>query len=88
VIGAYTVTGEADALVHLRVSDTAHLERTLEALSDEPFVARTRSVIVLSRLLERQVPGPRTTERFVLSSVRASQRGSADDRRPSPRGGC
>jgi DNA-binding Lrp family transcriptional regulator len=58
VIGAYTVTGEADALVHVRVSDTTHLERTLEALSDEAFVARTRSVIVLSRLLERQVPGP------------------------------
>jgi DNA-binding Lrp family transcriptional regulator len=57
VIGAYTITGDADALVHLRVRDTAHLEDTLERLGEEPFVARTRSVIVLSRLLERQVPG-------------------------------
>lgn len=56
VIGAYTITGDADALVHVRVGDTGHLERLLERLADEPFVARTRSVIVLSRLLERPSP--------------------------------
>lgn len=55
VIGAYTITGDPDALVHVRVRDTAHLEETLEQIRSEPFVARTRSVLVLSRLLERQV---------------------------------
>lgn len=58
VVDAYTITGDPDALVHLRASDTAHLEATLEQVRSQPFVVRTRSVIVLSRLLERQLPGP------------------------------
>jgi DNA-binding Lrp family transcriptional regulator len=56
VVGAYTITGDPDALVHLRASDTPHLEATLERIRSEPFVVRTRSVMVLSRLLERDVP--------------------------------
>ncbi len=55
VVGAYTVSGDADALVHLRTADTAHLEQTLERVRDEPFIDRSHSVIVLSRLLERQI---------------------------------
>jgi DNA-binding Lrp family transcriptional regulator len=51
VIGAYTVSGEADALVHLRVADMAHLEQALERLRAEPFVTSTRSMIVLTRLV-------------------------------------
>lgn len=57
VVGAYTITGDPDALVHMRASDIAHLEATLERIRSEPFVVRTRSVLVLSKLLERQVPG-------------------------------
>lgn len=52
VVGAYTVSGEADALVHLRAADIAHLEQSLERLRAEPFVTSTRSMIVLSRLVE------------------------------------
>jgi DNA-binding Lrp family transcriptional regulator len=55
IIGAYTITGDPDALVHLRASDTDHLEATLQQIRSEPFVARTRSVLVLSRLIERQI---------------------------------
>ena len=51
VVGAYTVSGEADALVHLRTADIAHLEQVLEKLRAEPFVTSTRSMIVLSRLV-------------------------------------
>jgi len=51
VVGAYTVSGEADALVHLRASDIAALEQALEKLRAEPFVRSTRSMVVLSRLL-------------------------------------
>ncbi|HSK22454.1 MAG TPA: AsnC family transcriptional regulator [Egicoccus sp.] len=58
VVGAYTITGDPDALVHLRARDTTHLEATLEEIRSEPFVVRTRSVLVLSRLLERQVRPP------------------------------
>jgi DNA-binding Lrp family transcriptional regulator len=52
VIGAYTVSGQADALVHLRAADIGHLEQALERLRAESFVTSTRSMIVLSRLVE------------------------------------
>ena len=52
VVAAYTVSGEADALVHLRAADIGHLEQALERLRAEPFVSSTRSTIVLSRLTE------------------------------------
>ncbi len=58
VIGAYTVSGEADALVHLRAADMAHLEQALERLRAEPFVTSTRSMIVLSRLVEHTTTIP------------------------------
>jgi len=51
VVGAYTVSGEADAVVHLRAADIPQLERALERLRSEPFVTSTRSMIVLSRLV-------------------------------------
>ena len=58
VVGAYTVSGQADALVHLRAADIGHLEQTLERLRAEPFVTSTRSMIVLSRLVETPAPVP------------------------------
>jgi DNA-binding Lrp family transcriptional regulator len=56
VVGAATVSGTADALVHMLASDVKQLERALERIRDEPNVDHTRSVIVLSRLIDR----PRT----------------------------
>jgi DNA-binding Lrp family transcriptional regulator len=60
VVGAYTISGEADALVHLRAVDMAALEQALEKLRAEPFVTSTRSMIVLSRLVDTatSVPPP------------------------------
>jgi DNA-binding Lrp family transcriptional regulator len=60
VVAAYTVSGEADALVHLRAADIAHLEQALERLRAEPFVTSTRSMIVLSRLVDSPtvIPAP------------------------------
>jgi DNA-binding Lrp family transcriptional regulator len=58
VVGAYTVSGEADALVHLRAADIGHLEQALERLRAESFVTSTRSMIVLSRLVETPSPVP------------------------------
>lgn len=58
VVAAYTVSGDADALVHLRAADIRHLEQALERLRAEPFVTSTRSTIVLSRLVDQTpVPG-------------------------------
>ena len=53
VVSAFTITGDADALLHLRVSDAAHLEDALERIRAEQIVTQTRSVVVLSRLLDR-----------------------------------
>ncbi|WP_020573500.1 Lrp/AsnC family transcriptional regulator [Actinopolymorpha alba] len=53
VVSACTLTGEADALVHVLAADIHHFEEVLERMNAEPYVARTKSVLVLSRLLER-----------------------------------
>ena len=53
VVAAYTVTGDADAIVHVVVRDTSHLEEALERIRELPFVTKTRSTVVLSRLVER-----------------------------------
>lgn len=53
VVAAYTVSGSADAIVHLRAADIAHLETALERLRNVDFVNRTVSTVVLSTLLER-----------------------------------
>ena len=53
VADACTVTGEADALIHIRAADVRHFEQVMERIGAEPFVVRTRSVIVLSRLVSR-----------------------------------
>lgn len=54
VVAAYTVTGEADGLLHVRARDTAHLESVLERVRSAPIVQQTKSVLVLSRLIDRR----------------------------------
>ena len=51
VAAAWTVTGYPDALVHLRAADTRHLEAVIERIRREPGVQRSRSSVVLSRLI-------------------------------------
>ena len=53
VVGACTVSGSADALLHMLATDISQLERAIERVRDEHNVDHTRSVIVLSRLLDR-----------------------------------
>jgi DNA-binding Lrp family transcriptional regulator len=52
VVGAATITGEADALLHIRATDVRHVERVIERIAAEAFVVRTKSSIVLSRLVD------------------------------------
>lgn len=56
VIGAATVSGSADALVHMLAADITHLESAIERIRNEPNVDHTESVIVLSRLIDRPRP--------------------------------
>jgi DNA-binding Lrp family transcriptional regulator len=53
VVEAYTVSGEADALLMLRTRDIAELEQVLERIRANQHVDRTKTIIVLSRLLDR-----------------------------------
>jgi DNA-binding Lrp family transcriptional regulator len=50
VIAAYTVSGDADALLHVRTRDPAELESVIEKLRANPNADRTKTVIVLSHL--------------------------------------
>lgn len=62
VMGASTVTGDVDVVLQVRARDMRHLERVVERLAAEPFVARTRSTIVLSALVRRPEVPPAPTE--------------------------
>ena len=55
ITSACTVTGEADALVQVRARDTHHLEEVIERIGAEPFVVRTKSTLVLSRLVDQPI---------------------------------
>jgi DNA-binding Lrp family transcriptional regulator len=54
VIGAYTVAGDAEAIVHVRTADMPHLERVIERIHVQPNVVRTRTQVVLTKLAERR----------------------------------
>jgi DNA-binding Lrp family transcriptional regulator len=58
VVAAYTITGDASALVHLRTRDIQHLEEALERLRRESNITQTKTAIVLSRLIGRPTDAP------------------------------
>jgi Lrp/AsnC family transcriptional regulator, leucine-responsive regulatory protein len=51
VVEAWSVTGEADAIARVRTSDNVDLERLIIDLQRTGLVVRTRSQVVLSRLV-------------------------------------
>jgi DNA-binding Lrp family transcriptional regulator len=53
VVEAWSVTGEADAIARVRTRDNADLERVIIDLQRNGLVDRTRSQVVLSRLVAR-----------------------------------
>jgi DNA-binding Lrp family transcriptional regulator len=53
VVEAWSVTGEADAIARVRTHDNADLERLIMELQRDGLVQRTRSQVVLSRLVGR-----------------------------------
>jgi len=57
VVSACTVSGDADALIHMLGADIAQLERAIERVRDQPNIDRTRTTIMLSRLIDRPRPG-------------------------------
>ena len=57
VVEAWSVTGEADAIARVRTQDNADLERLIMDLQRKGLVVRTRSQVVLSRLVSRSGEG-------------------------------
>lgn len=55
VEAAYTVAGDASAILLVRAADTQHLEEALERIRDTPGVRRTHTQVVLSTLFARPV---------------------------------
>jgi Lrp/AsnC family leucine-responsive transcriptional regulator len=51
VVEAWSVTGEADAIARVRTRDNSDLERLIMDLQRDGLVQRTRSQVVLSRLV-------------------------------------
>ena len=56
VVEAWSVTGDADAIARVRTRDNAHLERLIMELQRDGLVERTRSQVVLSRLVSGEAP--------------------------------
>ena len=57
VVEAWSVTGEADAIARVRTEDNTALERLIMDLQRKGLVVRTRSQVVLSRLVGRAAEG-------------------------------
>jgi DNA-binding Lrp family transcriptional regulator len=54
VVEAWSITGDADCVVRVRAHDPQDLERVIMALQREASVVRTRSQVVMSRLIDRR----------------------------------
>jgi DNA-binding Lrp family transcriptional regulator len=50
---AYTVAGQASAILLVQAADTTHLEEALERIRRSPGVRATETQIILSTLFER-----------------------------------
>ncbi len=53
VVEAWSVTGDPDAIARVRTEDNAALERLIVDLQQNGMVIRTRSQVVMSRLVAR-----------------------------------
>ena len=53
VISAATVTGTADAILHVLARDMRHLEAALERIRSSADIERSESIVVLTNLIDR-----------------------------------
>ena len=58
VVAAYTVTGDADALLHVRTANPTELETVVERVRAHQNAERTKTTIVLSRVVQRPAIRP------------------------------
>jgi DNA-binding Lrp family transcriptional regulator len=53
VVSAATVTGTADAILHVLARDMQHLEEALERIRSAAEVERSESIVVLTNMIDR-----------------------------------
>jgi DNA-binding Lrp family transcriptional regulator len=53
VVSAATVTGTADAILHVLARDMRHLEEALERIRSAAEVERSESIVVLTNIIDR-----------------------------------
>ena len=53
VVSAATVTGTADAILHVLARDMRHLEEALERIRSAADVERSESIVVLTNIIDR-----------------------------------
>ncbi|GAA1876268.1 Lrp/AsnC family transcriptional regulator [Myceligenerans crystallogenes] len=53
VVRVATVTGDADAIVHVVAPDMASIERTVERIRNASHIVKTRTSLVMSRVVDR-----------------------------------
>jgi DNA-binding Lrp family transcriptional regulator len=58
VVGAWTITGQPDALLRVVATDVGHLEEVLERIRSAASIDHTETAILLSTLIDRHVPAP------------------------------
>ena len=58
MIGAWTITGQPDALLRVVATDVGHLEEVLERIRSAASIDHTETAILLSTLIDRHVPAP------------------------------
>jgi DNA-binding Lrp family transcriptional regulator len=56
VVAAFTVSGEPDAVVRVRVETIRHLEAVIERLRRDRNIVRTHTLLVLSTIIDRVGP--------------------------------
>jgi len=54
VVSAATVTGTADAILHVLARDMRHLEEALERIRSAADVERSESIVVLTNIIDRE----------------------------------
>ena len=57
IVELFTVTGDADAMARIVASSMAEMEQVVERIRESPNVERTRTSMVMSRVIDRPYRG-------------------------------
>src|SRR4051812_11326807 len=53
IVSAFTVTGDFDVIMRMRVRDTAHLQETINRLRRQSDVVTTRTTVIMEAVIDR-----------------------------------